>query len=96
MLTDPVAIKNALNAHWQEVFNPKDIDQDLLEQCLQDYNKRAASIQKWTILPSHLKAVIKAAKNSSPGPDGIPFLAYKVLQDSAYPVLWAVLQSSRS
>ena len=38
-----------------------------------------------------IRAIIKATHHSAPGPDGLPFEAYKILIDTSAPILVEVL-----
>ena len=45
----------------------------------------------WRVLRSHIERALEFPKNSTPGPDGIPALAYKMLGPLAVDVLFGVL-----
>ncbi len=66
-----------------------------LKACLtfmKDYQQKLPDIDplRWTTL-EQVEAAIDACHPSAPGPDGIPFLAYKRLKSRADPVLHKVL-----
>ena len=85
-------IAGECNQHWQQVFDRKEIDSKLLEETLQEYDKKVRG-HDWTIRPRHVEQVLRNPKKSSTGPDGIPFLAYTVLKDAgAKQVIFEVLQ----
>jgi len=94
VLTEASDIANILNEYWQKVFNAKPVDKDLLETWL----SRVDSPLPFSGLPAEyvpslddVYETMKTSHDSSPGPDGIPFKAWKVLRNMCAPIFHRVL-----
>ena len=75
--TAPEEIAETLVTHWDQVFKAKPIDSDLLTEWLQDQPQIFDNSLRWELLLSHVEDAIKYCKDSAPGPDGIPYSAFK-------------------
>ena len=86
--SDPKDMADWLTEHWGGVFSAKVINKRKLRQRLEasDYSLRV-SADRWKILEEHVAAAIKYSNNSAPGPDGIPYLAWRRASELALPVL---------
>ena len=69
-----------LDAHWAQTFGPKEFSPDASETLFEGYDKSAPE-HRWEINKSCLQDLLRHPKKSSPGPDGIPFVAYSVVYD---------------
>ena len=84
VVRDPKRVADGVVGHWAKVFARKDgIDRDGAPDWLRDFDKRLDPERGKTLEASlipdeeELLQVIKASGNSAPGPDGIPFQAYR-------------------
>jgi hypothetical protein len=67
-----------LNAHWEKVFSPKPFSQEAYDSSMKDYRCTFPSID-WTLDLIYLENWLRKPKKSSPGPDGIPFVAFSAV-----------------
>ena len=86
----PAGMASILNAHWGAVFSRKDIAAHRIASWLVDVPKlpQAADV-RWSLRREHIAKAIEVARESSPGPDGVPYKAWKVLGDLGVDVLFA-------
>jgi len=88
----------ALCSHWRSVFSRVPCDDPKLREWFDIlFNKREDGSwntglatddpQMWKILKKHISRAVRQAKNSMPGPDGIPASAYSALGDFAIDLL---------
>ena len=54
---------------------------------MQNYRMEFPSVS-WQLSPKYLSEMLDHPKTSSPGPDGIPFVAYSKVRDIAHKVIW--------
>ena len=94
---DPDLMAKSITDYWQNVMNEKatsstDRGAWLRNPLFAHANRFATPLE--TLIPpiETVKGVIDNAPTSSPGPDGIPFSAYKAISALAAPVLWGGLQ----
>ena len=101
--SDPGGMAKALCAHWKEVFGPTRCDDGLLREWMSQLFPRTSPdawstglLDKqhvsWKVLKKHVRKAIRYAKNTMPGPDGIPACAYKVLGEVAVDALYDVFE----
>ena len=94
--TDPARIADFLREHWSEVFEKKPVDLNALRSWtpFDTYSFSASGIAtddpRWALQQSHIRECIVKARESSPGPDGIPYGAWKKILDLASSVLFEV------
>jgi len=88
VVTDSAEMAEALKKHWAKTFKASKINRTLLEQWLKEESQCNEPMGKdlpsqedesWDLLPRHMKKAIDDSGVSRPGPDGIPYAAYKVL-----------------
>ena len=95
VLTDPAEMAAALRAHWSAVFASCRVDRHLLGQWLREDAATGGSppvdSPEWPPRREDVVAAVVASPNSSPGPDGIPFLAWRELGPLATDMLYAAL-----
>ena len=93
----------ALIDHWRTVFGHVPCNDSLLNSWFAElFDKKedgswntgipGCDDPRWKSLRKHMKKAIKFAKNSMPGPDGVPALAYKCAGDLAVDTLMGVLE----
>ena len=98
----PEDMAKALCDHWRLVFSASSCDSEELSSWMNtlfdaredggwDTGLAPKSSRGWNIKKRHLRRAIAMAKNTMPGPDGIPSLTYKVLGDFGANILWEVL-----
>ena len=94
--TDPQGMAEALRRHWEQVFQTKRTDRDLRALWLrQDKHNRppedAAAVPQECVTQEQVLRAIERSNNSAPGPDGIPFRAWRRLATVAAPLLHGAL-----
>jgi hypothetical protein len=103
VVTEPAAMAAALRQHWSSVFVPRRCNRALLQQWLrediplQPGTAHASGLTppadpRWAIRRSDVRRAVDASPNSAPGPDGIPFLAWRQLGGLGVDVLHAAMQ----
>lgn len=104
---EPQAMAQALCKHWQHVFGPSACDTSRLHAWFSrlfpevapgvwDTGVLDGANPKWHVTHKHVKKAIQLAKNTMPGPDGVPALAYKALGDLAIDALFDVFEALSS
>ena len=94
-LTDPQEMANHLRQHWLEVFRAKGVSQDRLHAWLdEDATVRSQhgpvhdTVANLRLKRRAIRRALKMSNNSAPGPDGIPYGAWRALGDVAVEVLF--------
>ena len=82
---DPPTTARLCTKHWQKVCDEKPYDQQEFRKRAAHYHKRLPGIS-WHFSDEGLQAMWKRLPSSAPGPDGIPFLAYKLAPELAIPI----------
>ena len=82
--TNPEDMARTLREHWSQVFKKRDTDQQLRQQWINEEDEHIpVSELRHTpqqIVPLKVfKKAIRLTSNTSPGPDGIPFKAWRKL-----------------
>jgi len=101
--TTPEEIAQTLRQHWQGVFKHKDVNnlalQIWMEElfCKDEHGCYITGLpesheQVWVISRKAVASAVRQARNSMPGPDGIPAIAYKVLKGTAVDVIYDVVR----
>jgi hypothetical protein len=100
VLTAPDDIAQVLKQHWKGVFSEKEVSDLALQIWLDElfisdpYNGCFITglpdqgDRKWVITRKEISKAIHSARDSMPGPDGIPSIAYKILGDHAVSILY--------
>ena len=97
--TAPEDMAAALRGHWSEVFKARPRDEPLLQQWLADERAELspplspATDPRWRIRRRDIRKALDIAPSSAPGPDGIPFAAWKRLDHLAVDVLHGAMQA---
>lgn len=95
IVTDPSDIAKVLRSHWEGVFQARGVNACKLQQWIEDdmASRRACGelrskmkdvqLQRW-----HFQRALDLSNDSSPGPDGIPYGAWRALGDDAIDLLF--------
>ena len=92
--TTPSDIANILRKHWGGVFKRKEVNSAAVQIWMAELFVEDETGVFLTGLPGHgegswrikrrtIKRAVEGARNTMPGPDGIPASAYKILGDVA-------------
>ena len=92
--TQPIDIASLLKQHWGGVFCRRPVD--LTNMRNWGVHRFASFPQaglhaehsKWQLRLSHVVEAIRTSGDSSPGPDGIPYRAWRKLEDFVAPILY--------
>ena len=91
--TDPALMANALRKHWSKVFCARRLHESLLstwmnEDLIDTQNPLPPTDHPcWEVTQEDILKSITRSPNTSPGPDGIPFIAWRQLGEMASPIL---------
>jgi exonuclease III len=89
--TNPSRMTAVAKEFWGQLWSAKPDDQDRIDQYLSSYRTRIRSpIQKPTL--HQVEQYINQTNNSTPGPDGIPFEAYRILSHITAPLILNLLE----
>ena len=93
VLSDPLDIGRILTKYWQQVFDKKQTNSALRRKWL-DKLKAKLEISLDDLRPTRadIDQVLNQLPNSAPGPDGIPFSAFRRIKGILAPVLFDVIQ----
>ena len=91
IILDPLEAASYLRHYWQEVFSKRDIDEDLAALAIA-HTTPFSSTHCWDIKVESILHIVSAGKSSSPGPDGIPYSAYKAIKEIAATTLFDAFQ----
>ena len=93
--TEPSAMAAELRRYWSDVFAQRPVvETELDEWIADDVPPRAAPPEApcWALHRRHVQQALDQSPNSAPGPDGLPFQAWRSLGPLAVDVLWTALQ----
>ncbi len=98
ILDDPHQIAAELRRHWKDVFADHPCDGSILAKWIREEFAEGAPWDnregdKWHPTREDVARVIKHSGISAPGPDGIPYSAWRRLGDLAIDILFAVTQA---
>jgi hypothetical protein len=88
LITDKARIDSELNSYWGKVFQAQPIedrDKLVLQSWLDDHLRQMKPPEGFEAEPN-LRKVIAHIRNTAPGPDGIPYAAYKKCLDLCLPI----------
>ena len=101
--TDPTIMANTLRNHWSKIFQKRHCHKPLLSQWLQEdlppdslAGLPSENDPSWALDKDDIRRAIKRSPNTSPGPDGIPFGAWRKLGELAVDTLFRAYQSLSS
>jgi len=82
------------SSFWGKIWRARaPLAEGAREEYLKDYNKKIDPSLIETPTIKDISAAIRTRKNTSPGPDGIPFAAWRSVEAIAGPVLLNVLHA---
>jgi len=80
--SDPANMANTLNEHWSAVFSRKDVCLNKLRSWLVGVPPMSDHLdRRWALKLKHVELAIEQSNASAPGPDGIPYAAWKAIKD---------------
>jgi hypothetical protein len=79
-------IADELASFWSKVFSGGDINTDILGSWLREDPSLDLAMAQWNVTLDHIISAIKLSNNSSPGPDRVPYSAYRGVE-AAVPIL---------
>lgn len=91
LLTSTPDIAKALTNHWQKVFSNRHTDPSLRKKWLENLTPFPEA--NWELSFEEWNKLFQSLCESAPGPDGIPFGAYKKLASLAIPYFQSVFAS---
>jgi hypothetical protein len=101
--TDTVSIANLLKEHWSKIFLAKGIDLAKLKIWLEEDRAHRCEAelapfpeQPCRLRKRHLRKAVEHSNNSAPGPDGIPFAAWRKLGPLAIDTLFDAFRDMTS
>ena len=96
VVTDPAEMAALLRTHWETVFTATPIDSNLLEAWIaEDLPPEArtalpaADDRRWKTRRRDVARALQLAGASAPGPDGVPYEAWRRLNATAVDLLHA-------
>ena len=95
VVTDPEEMATALREHWAEVFTARPRDGALLSRWMAEEFPEGSGLPplsdaRWRVRRRDVARAIALSPNSAPGPDGIPYAAWRRLGPLAIDLLAAV------
>jgi len=93
--TDPDEMSSALYNFWGSLFNSIcEYEPDMLEKLLSEHPNRFPDIEKHEVDRKKVRELLMRTNKTVAGPDGIPFVAYKIFADELLDVWVAVIQEA--
>ena len=91
IVDEPAEVAVTINNHWQQIFNATEIDKPLMDEWINSIEHKL-DLTQVNLQPTvqQVRETILSSGPSSPGPDGIPFEAYKAVVDVAAIILQRV------
>jgi len=96
VVTDTRSMASLLRGHWAEVFRAQGVDEELLGAWIHaDVEERRAEGSLHLVLRDielrrrHVAQAVARSNNSAPGPDGIPYAAWRRMGNVGIDVLFA-------
>ena len=98
--SDPQHMADVLRRHWASVFSARGVDLDLLRQWVADdiaarrvENNLQEAMRGAQIERKHVATAVSRSNDSAPGPDGVPYLAWRLLKEDAIDVLYDAIRA---
>jgi len=98
----PEEMAKALASHWSKTFQGRDIDAGMLENWLNltlplppppgEPTLPPPDSPQWRMRRRDVARAVRMSGNSAPGPDGIPYLAWRRLGETGIDILWGMAQ----
>jgi hypothetical protein len=96
VISDPVEILNELRHYWGDVFASSSCNDDILNSWIAeelDLPTWGREVGEWLPSEADMMKTIRRSGKSAPGPDGIPYLAWRRLGQLGQDVLFAAAQA---
>ena len=100
IVSDPQHMADVLRRHWASVFSARGVDLDLLRQWVADdiaARRVGSNLQEAMkgaqIERQHVATAVSRSNDSAPGPDGAPYLAWRLLKEDAIDVLYDAIRA---
>jgi hypothetical protein len=97
IITETTEMADLLHNHWSRTFHNKDTNHKHTKQWLKAAYEEGppckAKPEDWTPRRKDMIRAIRIANASAPGPDGIPYAAWKQAGEGAINILWAALRT---
>jgi len=91
---------DVLRRHWASVFSARGVDLDLLRKWVADdiaarkvENNLQEAMRGAQIERKHVATAVSRSNDSAPGPDGVPYLAWRLLKEDAIDVLYDAIRA---
>jgi hypothetical protein len=93
VVDEPKAMAEVLSTHWKSVFQEKPIDDKHLKQWFDTAERHGlqriqTAPEEWKIRRQDIARALSSSTDTRPGPDGIPYKAWRALGDLSTDVLW--------
>ena len=100
IVTDGKLIANSLRDHWKTPFSHRPVDESKLQAWLRKDSVHPSGLKaatapvlqdasQWRLKKRHMRQALDMAGRSAPGPDGIPYAAWKRLGPLGLEILYA-------
>ena len=100
---DPEEMADILRAHWGSVFTKQNIDKQLLEKWISNATLRddgdrlpPTSAPEWKVTREEIELAVKQSGDGMPGPDRIPYKAWRKLGTLAVDILHGAIEGLAS
>ena len=100
IITEPDAILSELRRHWGRVFTARPRDAECIEAWLRSSYPQGDGLENfpgmddpgWPVGKKDIAKAVRLSGHSAPGPDGLPYEAWKRMKDYGVETLWAAMQ----
>ena len=93
--TNPKEMGDALNNFWGNLFSSiREYDPEMLEKMIANHSHRIPDVDHHEVNRDEVLKLIMRTTKSVPGPDGIPFIAYKTFVEPMLDMWVAAIQEA--
>ena len=97
---EPEGMATALGQHWGQVFAGAEINHSRILRWMEEAYPAGVGLQglpppdsaRWRVRRRDVRRAVRLAGNSAPGPDGIPYSAWRAMQEYGVDCLWGAMQ----
>ena len=97
---DAAGMAEALRRHWSSVFADKHLREDDMQRWLEECYPAGTGLEglpakaspQWRLRRRDVSRAVQTSGSSSPGPDGLPYLAWRQLRGYGIDALWDALR----
>lgn len=79
--SNPKDLVTETKAHWGKLWSDKNVDENALDKVLDSCTRRIPAGLDWSIATETIGDIIRTPKNSSPGPDSIPYICCRAAHE---------------